>query len=200
MQKQLEGFGGSTGDKIKQKSTQQVAGGEILPLSSEGSVKQLPWGDEECHGRSSPGPVWSHPRRSVHGTVGLLPFSCLAFFPQLILWHLMPRDVEHSCQDCTLPWREGKEAGGCSAARPSHRHPRSHLEPSETHSKEPPTMGIRGAMCAGTSLGGTLEMEGSRHFLTLLFSNCREFASGKCLIWKGHRCCITFPASVSVGL
>jgi len=71
--------------KIKKKSSQQVAGGEIPVLPLERPVKQLPRRDGGCCGQSSPGPVLRHLRRSMHGvgalgTVGLLPFSCLAFF------------------------------------------------------------------------------------------------------------------------
>lgn len=76
----------------------------------------------------------------VGGQWDFFPFLAW-LFSQLILWHLMPRDVDHSCQDCTLSWREGKEAGWCSAVQSFLHHPRSHPELSQTHSEAPPIMG-----------------------------------------------------------
>lgn len=66
------------------------------------------------------------------GQWDLFPFL-VWLFSQLILWHLLPRDVDHGCQDCTLFWREGKGLEGA-------QQPRSHLE---ICGEAPPTTGYR---------------------------------------------------------
>lgn len=102
--------------------------------------------------RASPG---AHPWGGGPGDSGT---SSLFFwlFSQLIVWHLLPRDVEHGCQDCTLLWREGKGLEGA-------QQPRSHLTPVVRPHQQWGT---------GCCPRDTLEIEGPRLFLILLLSSC----------------------------